>query len=79
MQRMSCGSMALSLMLASCAVFAAAEPPSHDDWRPTVMNLAPYARNPVRQALRQIKDRFHRRTTPVTGTRAPATGQAVDQ
>ena len=50
--------------------FAAAEPPSHDDWRPTVMNLAPYARNPVRQALRQIKDRFHRRTTPVTGTRA---------
>lgn len=50
--------------------FASAEPASHDDWRDTNMSLAPYARNPVRQALRKIKERFRRRTTPVTGTTA---------
>ncbi|MFG1955648.1 hypothetical protein [Micromonospora sp. NPDC048830] len=50
--------------------FARSEPASHDEWRPANLGLARNQRNPVRQALEQIKARFRRHTIPVTATQA---------
>jgi len=50
--------------------FARSEPASHDEWRAVNIGLAPNQRNPVRQALKKIKDRFNRRSTVASATAA---------